>query len=99
MPWTREKKIFCPTTYLETKSFKTVLNYMQTINMIMIHYLDKKLKKRLHVLKADINNNYKNIDLMSLAQRMHFLQAMFQMAAFALVLAINHYHINGLYLF
>ena len=23
MPWTREEKIFCVTTYLETKSFKT----------------------------------------------------------------------------
>ena len=25
MPWTREEKIFCVTTYLQTKSFKTVL--------------------------------------------------------------------------
>ena len=24
MPWTKEEKIFCVTTYLETKSFKTV---------------------------------------------------------------------------
>ena len=24
MPWTREEKIFCVTTYLETKSFKIV---------------------------------------------------------------------------
>ena len=24
MPWTREEKIFCVITYLETKSFKTV---------------------------------------------------------------------------
>ena len=27
---------------------------MQSINMIMIYYWDKKLKKRLHVLEADI---------------------------------------------
>ena len=27
---------------------------MQPINMIMIYYWDKKLKKRLHVLEADI---------------------------------------------
>ena len=27
---------------------------MQPMNMIMIYYLDKKLKKRLHVLEADI---------------------------------------------
>ena len=27
---------------------------MQSINMIMIYYWDKKLKKRLHVLEADL---------------------------------------------
>ena len=32
---------------------------------------------------------------MSLAQRMHFLQDVFQMTAIALVSVINHYHING----
>ena len=36
---------------------------------------------------------------MSVAQRMHFLQDVFQMAAFAHVSVINHYHINGLHLF
>ena len=36
---------------------------------------------------------------MSLAQRMHFLQDMFQMTAIALVSVINHNHINGLHLF
>ena len=54
MPWSREEKMFCQTTYLETKSFKTASKYMQIINMIMIYYWDKKLKKRLHVLEADI---------------------------------------------
>ena len=29
MPWTREEKVFCITTYLETKSFKTVSKQMQ----------------------------------------------------------------------
>ena len=42
--------------------------------MIMIYYWDKKLKKRLHVLETDITIKEKNIDLMSLAQKMHFLQ-------------------------
>ena len=36
---------------------------------------------------------------MSLAQRMHFLQDMFQMTAVAQVSVINHYHINVLHLF
>ena len=44
----------------------------------MIYYQDKKLKKRLHVLKADIITIKKNIDLMCLAKRIHFLQDMFQ---------------------
>ena len=65
---------------------------MQPINMIMIYYWDKKLKKRLHVLEADITK--KNIDLMCLAQRMHILQDMFQMTAIVLVSVINHYHID-----
>ena len=73
---------------------------MQLINMIMIYYWDKKLKKRLHVLEADIIIIKKNnIDLMSLAWRMHFLLDVFQITAIALVSVINHYHINGLYLF
>ena len=38
---------------------------MQPIIMIMIYYWDKKLKKRLHVLEADIIIIKKNIDLMS----------------------------------
>ena len=40
--------------------------------MIIIYYCDKKLKKRLNVLEVDIKTIKKNIDLMSLAQRMHF---------------------------
>ena len=36
---------------------------------------------------------------MSPAQRMHFLQDMFQMTAIVPVTVINHYHINGLHLF
>ena len=31
----KRRKIFCFTTYLETKSFKIVLKWMQSINMIM----------------------------------------------------------------
>ena len=82
---------------------------MQPINMIMIYYQDKKLKKQLHVLEADIitikkkktknKKKQKNIDLMSLAERIHFLQDVFQMTAIALVSVINHYHMNGLPLF
>ena len=69
--------------------------------MIMIYYWDKKLKKRFHVLEAEIITIQKsnNIDLMSLDERMHFLQDVFLMATIALVSVINHYHINGLHLF
>ena len=58
---------------------------MQPINMIMVYYWDKKLKKRLHVLEADRLKIKKNIDLMSLAERMPFFQNMFQMTAIVLV--------------
>ena len=44
--------------------------------MIMAYYWDEKVKKRLHVLEADIIT-IKNIDLMALSQRMHFLQDVF----------------------
>ena len=36
---------------------------------------------------------------MSLAQRMYFLQDVYQMTAIAFVTVIIHYHINGVYLF
>ena len=54
---------------------------------MMIYYWDKKLKKRLQVLEAD-TIKIKNTDLMFLAQRMHFLQDLFQMTAIVLVIII-----------
>ena len=72
---------------------------MQPINMLMIYYWDKKLPKRLYVLEADIKRIKKNIDLMCLSQKMHFLQDTFQMTAIAIASVTNHYHINGLHLF
>ena len=72
---------------------------MQPINMITIYYWDKKIKKRLHVLEADIITIKKNSNLMSLAQMMHFLQDVFKMNVIALTSVINHYHINGWHLF
>ena len=73
---------------------------MQPINMIMMYYWDKKNKKWLHVLEVDIITIKKNIDLMSLAQRIHFfLLDVLQMAAIVLVPVINHYYINELHLF
>ena len=64
--------------------------------MIMIHYRDKKTQKKLHVLEADVVTIKTNIDLMSLAQRMHFLQDVFQMNGISLVSLINHNYINRL---
>ena len=72
---------------------------MQPIKMITINYWDKKLKKRLLVLKADIITIKEDIDMMSLALRVYFLQDVIQITAIALVSVINHYHINGLHLF
>ena len=60
----------------------------------MIYDWEKELKKELKY-----NNNLKNDDLMSLFQRTHFLQDVFQMTTIALVSVINHYHINGLHYF
>ena len=65
----------------------------------MIYYQDKKPPKRLHVLEADIITIKENIDLLSLAQRMHFLLDVFQMTAIMIVAVINHYFIYGLHLF
>ena len=42
LPWTKEERIFLVTTYLETKSFKTVSKETQSINMIRIYSWDKK---------------------------------------------------------
>ena len=67
--------------------------------MIMIYYCDKKRKKKLHILEVNIITIKTNIDLMSLAQRMHmmhFLQDVIQMTTIAFVSVINYY---GLYLF
>ena len=71
---------------------------MQPIDMIMIYYWDKKLKKRWHTLEPDILTLKKTwFDVFS--GKDAFLQDMFQMTAVALVSVINHYHINGLHLF
>ena len=74
---------------------------MQSINMIIIYYWDKKLKKRRKIACSGSWYNKKKkkkIDLMSLAQRMQFLQGVFQMIANELVSVINH-HIYRLHLF
>ena len=102
-PWSQclgqERKKYFVSLLIWRQNHSTVSEYLQPINMIMIYYWDKKLKKRLHILEVDIIIIKKNnIDLMSLAQRMHFLQDVFQMTAIALVSVINHYYINGLHL-
>ena len=71
---------------------------MQPINMIMIYYWHKKLKKRLHVLEADIIKIKKHcFDVSILTET--FLLDVFQMIAIALVSVINYNHIDGLHLF
>ena len=54
----------------------------------MIYYLDK-LKKRIHVQEANVITMKENIDLLSLAQWMHFLLDMFLMAAIVIITHLN----------
>ena len=54
MPWKREEKYFVSLCIWRQKHSKLSKEKMQPINMIRIYYCDKKLKKRLHVLEADI---------------------------------------------
>ena len=72
---------------------------MQPIYMIMIYYWDKKLKKRLQVLEADLITIRKNIDFDVSSSKDAFIQNVFQMIVITLFSVINHYHINVLYLF
>ena len=64
-------------------------NRYQPINLIMIITDTRNSKKRLHVLEADIITIKKNTNLMSLPQRMHFLQDMFQMITIVLMTCPN----------
>ena len=99
MTWTREENYFASQLLWRQNHSELSQNRCSPIFMIMIYNWDKKLKKWLPILKADIITIKKNIDLMSLAQRMHFLQEVFQMTAIALISMINHYHTDGFYLF
>ena len=70
---------------------------MQPINMVMIYYCDKKLKK-LHVLEADTITIKKNwFDVSSSNDT--FLPDVFQMTSIALISVTNHFHTNGSHLF
>ena len=62
---------------------------MQPINMIMIYNWDKRHKIDCISWKL----------IVPLAEKMHFLQDLFQMTTIELVCVINFYHINGLHLF
>ena len=61
--------------------------------MTIFYYWDKKLKKYLHVLEADIIT-IKIIWFDVSSSKDGFLQDVFQMTAIARVSVINHYHIN-----
>ena len=56
-------------------------------------------KKGLHNLEAYMITMKENIDSMSFAQWMDFLQDVFQMTTIAFVSVITHHHINRLHLF
>ena len=71
---------------------------MQPIYLIMVYYLDQKNSKNITFPGISYNNS-KDINPMSLAQRMHFWHDVFQMTAIALVSVINHRQINKLHQF
>ena len=63
----------------------------------MIYNRDKKLKKRFHVLKADLITIKHWFDIFSSNDA--FLPDVFQITTIVLVSVKNHYHIDGLHLF
>ena len=98
MPWKKEENILRHYLFGDKNHSKLSQNRCKPINMIMIYYWDKKLKKILHVLEADIMTILKKTLIrMSLAQRMYFLQDVFILSTIALVSVIDNYHINGLH--
>ena len=62
-------------------------------------YWDKKFRKRLLVLEADIITIKTKHWFDVSSSKDAFLQNMFQKTAFAFISVINHYHINGLHQF
>ena len=67
--------------------------------MIMIYSRDKKLRKRLQIMNAEMIRILKKSRFDVSSSKDTFLQDVFQMTAIALVSVINHYHINGLHIF
>ena len=78
---------------------KIILNYLK---IDATHLYDYDLLLKLEIQKKiacpGIWLIKKNIDLMSLTQRIHFLLDIFQMSTIVFVSVINHYYINGLHL-
>ena len=50
MLWTREQKIFCVTTYLETKSFKTVSKLMCELSAIAFLFHTSIITKNKNII-------------------------------------------------
>ena len=99
MPWTREEKYFTSLLIWRQNHSKLSQNICKPLIWKWFIIETRNSKKRLPVLEVDIITIKKNINLMSLVQRMYFLQDMFQMRDIVLVSVINHYHSNGLHLF
>ena len=71
MSWTREENILSHKLFgdkIIQNCIKTDATHLYDNDLL----LRQETKKRLHVLEADIRTIKKPIDLMSLAQRMHF---------------------------
>ena len=89
IPWTRKKNILRHYLFGD-KILQNCLKIDET------HLYDNGLllrletQKRLHVMEANVITITKNIDLMSLAERIHFSLDVFQMTTIALVSVINH---------
>jgi len=72
MPWTKEEKIFCVTTYLETKSFKTVqAKFRRKLNFN--NYPQKnQIYRWTHKFQAigSVNNLNKNAETLSSGRKL-----------------------------
>ena len=71
---------------------------MKPINMIMIYYWNKKLRKRLHVLEVNVITIKKTSIWCFLLKGYIFLEDVLQMTAIELFTVIDYYHYGDLWM-
>ena len=99
MPWAKEKKYFGSLLLWRQNHWNRFQN-RRNRSIWQWFMTARETQKKIACPRSWYKNNKKeNADLMSQAQRIHFLQDLFQMTAIALVSIINLIHINGLHQF